>query len=294
MSAPAIPVQEPAWLAIIRRRLPVVLLTVGLMVFTALVIIPFVWMIVMSVRTTGEILNDPYGLPRTIRWQNYVQLFFDPGILFYRYYYNSIFVTFFALCLNAFLSTLAGYGFGRPRYNFRFRGWLFALLLFGLLLPPQIMYIPQFTMMARYHLLNSRWSLVLLYAAGGLPVSTYLMSTYFAQLPSEMEDAARIDGCSEFRMFWQIMLPLARPALATVLLVNSLSFWNELLLSVTIVTNPDLRTLPAAMFNFIGENAADYAMAATSLVAAMLPLLILYLVLSERFIEGMTAGAVKG
>jgi raffinose/stachyose/melibiose transport system permease protein len=294
MNARPVPVQEPAWLASVRRRLPLVLLTAGLMVFTALVIIPFVWMILMSVRTTGEILNDPYGLPQIIRWQNYVKLFFDPGIRFYRYYYNSLFVTFFALCLNALLATLAGYGFGRPRYNFRFRGWLFALLLFGLLLPPQIMYIPQFTMMARYHLLNSRWSLVLLYAALGLPVSTYLMSTYFAQLPSEMEDAARIDGCSEFRMFWQIMLPLARPALATVLLVNSLSFWNELLLSVTMVTNPDLRTLPAAMFNFIGENAADYAMAATSLVAAMLPLLILYLVLSERFIEGMTAGAIKG
>ena len=294
MTAPATPVQEPAWLASVRRRLPLILLTAVLLVFTVIVIIPFVWMIVMSVRTTGEILNDPYGLPQIIRWQNYVKLFFDPGIRFYRYYYNSLFVTFFALCLNAFLSTLAGYGFGRPRYNFRFRGWLFALLLFGVLLPPQIMYIPQFTMMARYHLLNSRWSLVLLYAALGLPVSTYLMATYFAQLPSEMEDAARIDGASEFRMFWQIMLPLARPAVATVLLVNSLGFWNELLLSVTMVTNPDLRTLPAAMFNFIGENAADYAMAATSLVAAMLPLLILYLVLSERFIEGMTAGAVKG
>jgi len=294
MTAPATPVQEPAWLASVRRRLPLILLTAVLLVFTVIVIIPFVWMIVMSVRTTGEILNDPYGLPQIIRWQNYVKLFFDPGIRFYRYYYNSLFVTFFALCLNAFLSTLAGYGFGRPRYNFRFRGWLFALLLFGVLLPPQIMYIPQFTMMARYHLLNSRWSLVLLYAALGLPVSTYLMATYFAQLPSEMEDAARIDGASEFRMFWQIMLPLARPAVATVLLVNSLGFWNELLLSVTMVTNPDLRTLPAAMFNFIGENAADYAMAATSLVAAMLPLLILYLVLSERFIEGMTAGAIKG
>jgi len=294
MATPAVPIQEPTWLATTRRRLPVVLLTAALMVFTALVIIPFVWMILMSVRTTGEILNNPYGLPQIIRWQNYLKLFFDPGIRFYRYYYNSLFVTFFALCLNAFLATLAGYGFGRPRYDFRFRGWLFALLLFGLLLPPQIMYIPQFTMMARYHLLNSRWSLVLLYAALGLPVSTYLMSTYFAQLPSEMEDAARIDGCGELRMFWQIMLPLARPALATVLLVNSLAFWNELLLSVTIVTNPELRTLPAAMFNFIGENAADYAMAATSLVASMLPLLILYLVLSERFIEGMTAGAVKG
>ena len=294
MSAPSLAVRAPTWR---ERNLPgwrMAGLTLVLLIFTALVLIPFVWMILMSVRTTGEILNNPYGLPQTLRWQNYLNLFFDPNIQFYRYYFNSIFVTFFALCLTAFLSTLAGYGFGRPRYDFKFRGWLFALLLFGLLLPPQILYIPQFTMMARYHLLNSRWSLVLLYAALGLPVSTYLMSTYFAQLPSELEDAARIDGCGEFRMFWQIMLPLARPALATVLLVNSLSFWNELLLSVTMVTNPALRTLPAAMFNFIGENAADYAMGSTSLVASMLPLLILYLVLSERFIEGMTAGAVKG
>jgi ABC-type glycerol-3-phosphate transport system permease component len=134
----------------------------------------------------------------------------------------------------------------------------------------------------------------LLYAALGLPVSVYLMSTYFSQLPSEMEDAARMDGCGDLRMFWQIMLPLARPALSTVILVNSLTFWNELLLSVTMVTDPALRTLPAAMFNFVGENASDYGMAATSLVSAMLPLLILYIVLSERFIEGLTAGALKG
>lgn len=294
MSAQPVVVQGPGWLERALPRLRMILLTAMLLAFTALVLIPFVWMILMSLRTTGEILNHPYGLPQIVRWQNYVRLFFDPQIRFYRYFYNSLFVTFFALCLTCLLSTLAGYGFGRPRYNFRFRGWLFALLLFGLILPPQILYIPQFTMMARYHLLNSRWALVLLYAALGLPVSTYLMSTYFAQLPSEMEDAARIDGCNEFRMFWQIMLPLARPALATVLLVNSLTFWNELLLAVTIVNNPELRTLPAAMFNFIGENAADYAMGATSLVAAMLPLLALYLILSEQFISGLTAGALKG
>src|SRR5262249_23921174 len=145
----------PTWRERARPRLVATVLTIALLLFTGLVMIPFAWMSVMSVRTTGEILNNPYSLPQTIRWQNYVTLFFDPGIQFYRYYFNSIFVTFFALCLTALLSTLAGYGFGRPRYNFRFRGWLFALLLFGLLLPPQIMYIPQFTMMARYHLLNS-------------------------------------------------------------------------------------------------------------------------------------------
>ena len=109
-----------------------------------------------------------------------------------------------------------------------------------------------------------------------------------------MEDAAHIDGCSDFGMFWRVMLPLARPALATVILLNFLLFWNELLLAITMVTNPALRTLPAAIYFFIGEFRAELGMTATSLVTAMIPVLILYLFLSERFVEGMTAGALKG
>lgn len=276
------------------RRFKLSVLTLALLAFTTLIIIPFIWMLIMSVRTTGEILNDPYGLPVEVRWQNYVRLLFDPNIQFYRYFINSLFVTACAILITGILSTLAGYGFGRTRYDFKFRGGLFALLLFALVLPPQVMYIPQFTMMATYGLVNTPFALILIYAALGLPVSTYLMATYFAQLPTEMEDAARIDGCSDFRMFWQVMLPLARPALATVILVNALTFWNELLLSITMVTRPDFRTLPAAMMFFVGESAADYAMAATALVTGTIPILILYLLLSDKFIEGMTAGALKG
>ena len=277
-----------------RRRFNLSLLTVVLLGITLMVIIPFVWMTVLSLRTTGDILRDPYGLPSVPRWENYIRLMFDPDISFYRYFINSIFVTFFSLLFTSVLATLGGYGFGRPRYEFKQRGWLFGLLLVALMLPPQIMYIPQFTMMARYGLLNTRWSLVLLYTAMALPVSTYLMATYFSQLPGELEDAARIDGCNDFRMFWNVMLPLTRPALATVILINSLHFWNELLLAVTMVTDPAKRTLPSAMMMFVGEHSADYAIGAASLVTAMLPVLVLYLFLSDRFIEGLTAGALKG
>jgi N-acetylglucosamine transport system permease protein len=134
----------------------------------------------------------------------------------------------------------------------------------------------------------------LIYGSLGLPVSIYLMSTYFSQLPRELEEAARIDGAGDLRTFLNVMLPIARPALATVVLINFLSYWNELLLAITMVTKPALRTLPAAMMNFMGDLGTDYAMAATSLVIAMLPILILYILLSERFIEGLTAGAIKG
>lgn len=285
-----------------KRRSPIrwghpvtmVLLTVVLLTFTLLVITPFIWMILMSVRTTSEIFANPYGLPTVVRWQNYVELMVNPQIRFYRYFYNSTFVTFFALLLTTILATMGGYAFGRSRYNFKFRWVLFTLLLFALMLPEQAKYIPQFTLMAQYGLLNTKWSLVLLYTATALPVSTYLMATYFSQLPNELEDAARIDGCNDWRIFWQVMLPLARPAVATILLINALYFWNELLLAVTMVTHPDRRTLPVAMMNFVGEQGSNYAMAAASLVVAMAPVMVLFIILSERFIEGLTAGALKG
>lgn len=277
-----------------QRRIRLALLTVVLMLFTLIVIIPFIWMVMLSLRTTGEILNDPYGLPSAPRWENYRKLMFDEDIKFYRFFLNSTFVTGFAILFTTILSTLGGYGFARQRYQFRFRGWLFMLLLFALMLPVQVLYLPQYRLMGEYGLLGSRWGLVLVYTALGLPVSTYLMSTYFAQLPSELEDAAQIDGCGHFRTFLQVMLPIARPALATVILLNFMHFWNELLLSITMLTDPEKRTLPAAMMMFVGENAADYGIAAASLVSAMLPVLMLYIVLSDRFIEGLTAGAVKG
>jgi ABC-type glycerol-3-phosphate transport system permease component len=134
---------------------------------------------------------------------------------------------------------------------------------------------------------------VLLYAGLALPFTAFIMTSYFSQLPEELEDAACIDGCSETRIFWQVMLPLARPAVTTIMVLNFRTFWNELLLSITMVTDPAMRTLPAAIYNFIGDVGSNYAMAASSLVVSMLPVLIVYILLSERFVEGMTAGAVK-
>lgn len=276
------------------RKFRTGLLSGVLVAFSLLVLVPFIWMALMSLRTTGDILSNPYGLPTEPRWENYTRLMLDPKILFYRNFGNSIFVTTFSLVLTTILAALGGYGFGRKRYDFKFRGVLFSVLLLAMMLPPQVMYIPQFKMIAEYGLLNSPWSLVLLYAALGLPVSTYLMATYFSQLPAEMEDAARIDGCNDLLMFMQVMLPMARPALSTVILINFMYNWNELLLALTMVTEPGMRTIQVAMMSIVGEHGADYGLAAASLVTSMVPVLALYLILSDRFIEGMTAGALKG
>jgi ABC-type glycerol-3-phosphate transport system permease component len=270
------------------------LVSIVLLSFTFVVLIPFLWMILMSIRTTGGILENPYGLPEYIRWQNYYRLIFDPKIHFYTYILNSVFVTGGAMAITLALSSLGGYGFGRPRYSFRFRGVLLMVLLAALMLPRQAMYIPQFIMMSQYGLTNTLFSLILLYAAYQIPISTFLLKTYFGQLPVELEDSARIDGAHDLTIFGRIMLPLAGPVIATITIVNFRFFWNELLIALTMVTKPEVRTLPLAMMNFVGENAADYAMAAASLVVGMLPLLILYLALADRVVKGLTAGAVKG
>jgi raffinose/stachyose/melibiose transport system permease protein len=264
------------------------------MIFTFIVLIPFIWVILMSVRTTGEILTNPYGLPKRIRWQNYYQLMFDPQIRVYRYFINSVLVTGGAIVLTLTLSCLGGYGFGRKRFDFKYRGIFLIILLFSLMLPRQAMYIPQFVMMSKYGLLNTRIALILLYTAFAVTMSTYLMQTYFSQLPEEFEESARIDGANDLQIFWHIMLPLARPVIATLLIFNFMTFWNELLIALTMVTKQELRTLPLAMMNFIGENRADYGMGAASLVVGMAPVIILYVALSERFVQGMTAGAIKG
>lgn len=269
-----------------------VIMTIILLIFTSIIIAPFIWMVMMSLRTTAEILDNPYGLPKIIRWQNYVNLM-GPQIRFYRYIFNSVIVTVGSLILTLIFSCLAGYGFGRKRYAFKFRGMIFLILLFSLMIPRQATYIPQFIMMYKYGLLNKRIALILLYSAYAISVSTYLMKAYFSQLPEELEDAARIDGAHDFRIFFQIMLPLAKPVIITVLVINSLYFWNELLIALTITSKPEMRTLPLAMMNFVGEHGSDYAMAAASLVVGMLPILIFYLISARKFIEEMTAGAIK-
>lgn len=277
-----------------RRLFAKGVLTFFLMIFTLAVIFPFLWMIMLSFKDNASILRNPYGLPTSLQWENFVKLFTDPQIRFHRYIWNTVVVTFSAIILTVTLSSLGGYGFGRKRYAFRYREWIFGILLFSLMLPVQATYIPQFMLMSTYNLLNTRLALVLLYTAYQITVSTYLLKTYYSQLPEELEESARIDGAGDFTIFLRIMMPLTKPILTSVILLNFLHNWNELLLAITIVTDPALRTLPVAMMNFVGESASNYALAAAAIVVGMIPILLLYILFADRFVKGLTAGAIKG
>lgn len=260
--------------------------------FTCVWAFPFAWMVVMSLRTTPEIYSSPYGLPIPAHLGKFVSAFVDFG--YASYFRNSLIVTTSALVLNILVASMAAYGFARSRYRFALREPIFLLIFIAIMFPPQIILLALYQVMVKYGLYNTLLGLILVYAATSLPLTIYLLRSFFMQIPQEIEDAARIDGCGDFRAFWLVMLPIAKPAILVVTILNAISFWNEFLYAVTFITKQDNRTLPLAVMFFMGESYQDVGMLATGIVIASLPIIVLYFVFSEQFIKGMTAGALKG
>ncbi|MHB1414986.1 MAG: carbohydrate ABC transporter permease [Chloroflexota bacterium] len=260
--------------------------------FTCIWVFPFAWMVVMSLRTTPEFYAAPYGLPFPPHLGKFIAAFSEFG--YANYFRNSLIVTTCALALNVLVASMGAYGFARSRFKFAFREPIFLAIFIAIMFPPQIILLALYQVMVRYGLYNTLLGLILVYAATSLPLTIYLLRSFFMQIPQEIEDAARIDGCGDFRAFWSVMLPMAKPALTVVTILNAISFWNEFLYAVTFITKQENRTLPLAVMFFMGESYQDVGMLATGIVIASLPIIILYLVFSEHFISGMTAGALKG
>ena len=209
-----------------------------------------------------------------------------------RLYWNSIVVSTVAMVVTVAISALAGYGLGRIR--FVGRSVIYALVLLGLTIPLQIALIPLFINLRSLGLLNTRLALIGPYTGFGLAFGTYIMKGFFAGLPRELEEAARLDGASEFGVFARVMLPLTRPALATVAIFVFLQNWNEFLFALTFITEGRMRTLPTGIYALLSsEFYGNYPILAASLVLFSVPVLILYFLFQQQFIEGLTAGAVK-
>ena len=231
---------------------------------------------------------------RVVAWplrpENYPQAWVASDIG--RLYWNSIVVSTISMVVTVVLSALAGYGLGRVR--FAGRGAVYALILVGLTIPLQIALIPLFMNLRLLGLINTPFALIGPYTAFGLAFGTYVMTGFFEGLPRELEDAARLDGAGEFQVFARVMLPLTRPALATVGIFVFLQNWNEFLFALTFITEGRLRTLPTGIYALLSsEFYGNYPILAASLVLFSVPVLALYFHFQQQFIEGLTAGALK-
>jgi raffinose/stachyose/melibiose transport system permease protein len=209
-----------------------------------------------------------------------------------QFYWNSLYIDTSAMLITVAISALAGYGLGRLR--FFGRGAIYALILAGLTIPLQIALIPLFINLKTLNLLNTPLALIGPYTGFGLAFGTYIMKAFFEELPKELEDAARIDGASEFRIFAMIMLPLTRPALATIAIFIFLQNWNEFLFALTFITSSNMRTLPTGIYSLVSsEFYGNYPLLAAALTLFSLPILVLYGLFQRQFIDGLTAGALK-
>jgi len=255
-----------------------------------LVLAPMVIMGLSAFKSTREIFQNPFGLPGVWRWENFARVWVEAK--FALYFRNSILVTMASIIIILILGAMAGYALGR----FRFGGndLLYLYFLSGLMLPIRLGIIPLFILMRNLHLLDTLWALILTYAASGLPSAVFILTGFFRTLPSDLDSAARIDGAGEWLIFQRIMVPLVRPALIIVAVYNLIPVWNDFFFPLVFIQTDRLKTLPLGMTTFFGQYSTDWGALFAGLTLAALPVVTLYALLSQQFIRGLTAGAVKG
>jgi len=266
------------------------LLQVVLLANAALVLAPMLIMGLSAFKSTREIFQNPFGWPSVWRIENFTRVWVEAR--FALYFRNSVVVTVAAIVIILALGAMAGYALGR----FRFSGndLLYLYFLSGLMLPIRLGIIPLFILMRDLHLLDTLWSLILIYAASGLPSAVFILTGFFRTLPSDLDSAARIDGAGEWLIFRRVMLPLVRPALVIAAIYNLIPIWNDFFFPLVFIQSDRLKTLPLGMTTFFGQYYTDWALLFAGLTLAAVPVILLYVMLSQHFIRGLTAGAVKG
>jgi ABC-type glycerol-3-phosphate transport system permease component len=250
---------------------------------------PFLWLSLLSMRSTPEILASPYRLPEQWRWQKFVVAWVDSA--YGTYFLNSLIVVGAAVAILTLVGAMAAHALAR--YRFPGNAAVTVLIFSAIILPPQITIIALFEQLVEYELFDSRLGLVLVYVAIQLPITIYILESFFARIPNDLYEAARIDGYTDIEIFFLITLPVGAPAIATAVILNIVTLWNEFLYAVVLISDDALRTLPLGIQKFIGDASEDYGMIATGMVIATVPVIVFYAFFSDRLIRGMAAGAVK-
>lgn len=252
-------------------------------------IYPFLWMVSASVKNNREVFDGLDLFPEVIRLDNYVRAWEQADIG--RYFYNTVFVTGFSILIAVTATTMIGYVLGR--YRFPGKKIVIGLFAAAIFLPEGYTIIPIFDLISRIGLSGSLWGVTLAEAGGAHVVATLLIAGYFSQLPGELEEAARIDGAGFLRIFFSIYLPLAKPVIATAIILQFMHAWNSFLLPLVLtLSRPELRTLSVGIYSFQGEYFNDWSAMAAASTIALLPIIVVFLFLQRYFVESI-AGAVK-
>ena len=275
-----------------RRTMGKVLLTALMCLIIFTFFYPFVWMFSSSLKPLGEIYQFPPRLiTESMSLKNYRVVLFEQNPTFLVYFKNTVITTVVSVAGTLITSSMAGYAFAKMK--FRFRDQLFMLYLITMMVPFQVLMVPQFILFKYMGIFNTLWALILprLFS----PLSTFLMRQFFVGIPDSIIEAGRIDGASEAMVFSRLILPLAKPSMATVFILNFVWRWNEYEAPLIFLTDKNLYTLTVGLTNFIDEAgfSMDHLILAGATVA-LVPMLVIFVVGQRYMVEGLTAGSVKG
>jgi raffinose/stachyose/melibiose transport system permease protein len=262
-----------------------------LIIWGIISIFPIYWLISFSLKDNNEIFGGNIaGLPHQLLWSNYENAFMNGKVGIYLM--NSIIVTAVTILFTILAATMATYAMQRMRW--KLSKISMSLMMLGLMIPMHAALLPVFVMMRNLHIINTRWSLIIPYTGFAIPMGIMIISGFLDGIPKDLEEAACIDGCNIYRIFFSIILPLLRPAIATTAIFTFLQSWNELMLAVTFISKDSMKTLTVGIQSMAGQYLTEWGPIGAALVVATVPTLILYSLLSDQVQKSLVAGAVKG
>jgi raffinose/stachyose/melibiose transport system permease protein len=267
------------------------ILLVGFSLLSVLFLVPIGVLVMSAVRTDADYLtHGVFSFPHSFDLQNFVEAWKTGS--FSTTYTNSVIITVVKVPLGLLISALAAYPLAKMR--FRFDNALFLFFVAGLAIPIHVALLPLFVMERKLGMLGSIWALLPPYLAFGIPFQVFVLRGFMKLVPTELIEAARMDGASEFRIFRKIMLPLIAPALATLAILDAVATWNELLMALVLLPAAESQTLPLGLLKFFSQFSGSQTLLSAGLVIGVVPLLIVYLLLQRYLVSGLVGGAVKG
>jgi len=260
------------------------------LIWLAVTTMPFFFVLLTSLKTQEETFSAPvWALPSSLYFGNYLAVLRGPYL---RYFGNSVFVVGVSVLLIVLFSAMAAYVFARMR--FKLNKTLFGLVVAGMIVPLHATLVPIYLLTRNLGLYDTQFALLGPYVALSLPISIFILTEFMRHIPKELEEAAQLDGCGPFAVFWKVFLPLSGPGLATVAIYNGIGLWNEFIFAYMLTSTPAHRTLPLAVWDFQGQYSSNIPAMLAVVTMTSLPLIVAYGFGQERVIKGMMAGSLKG
>lgn len=261
-----------------------------LVIFAATCLFPLFWMVRSALMTNATVFTDKSLFPKVVHFGNFAQAWTEGN--FGVYFFNSLLYTACVVAGIVLIASLAAYAFSR--LDFPGKNFFFYMFVAAMMIPLPGSFVPLYRLMTVLGLINTRAGYILCMINVGLSMSILLLKTFFDKMPSDLEDAARIDGCGRLGIWWHVALPLARPAIAVIVIFNSLNVWNEYILATLLLNDKSLMPLQRGLMVFQGSHSVDYPLLMAGLTIAAIPIIVIYLLMQKHIVKGLSSGAIVG